>query len=294
MNLVAKFTSMHDDVMKWRHFPRNWPFVRGIHRSPVNSPHKGQWRGALVFSLICVWINGWVNNHEAGDLRHHRTHYVVVVMATSEVVIFLFRWINEHGIPRLWLCAWTSALAMVRLRTGDIRQFRASSGKFLNIFPVMSGLRLNLRMFFNVSCALSTRSRSWRARCNSVLAFTFIFSRRFTSACFVSNVFRFSKMMPIFPRRCSNWRWRTKIVSFRRVISPALSAHALTSSPLATFRLRRSSLFSSSLSVISVWKYTPSLLAKIDQDKIAAILETAPADGIFKSISFCLKSVTVF
>ena len=57
----------HDDVIKWNHFPRYWPFVRGIHRSPVNSPHKGQWHGALMFSLICVWINGWVNNLKAGD-----------------------------------------------------------------------------------------------------------------------------------------------------------------------------------------------------------------------------------
>ena len=51
----------HDDVIKWKHFPRYWLFVRGIHRSPVNSPHKGQWCWALIFSLICVWINGWVN-----------------------------------------------------------------------------------------------------------------------------------------------------------------------------------------------------------------------------------------
>ena len=50
--------SQHDDVIKWKHFPRYWPFVRGIHRSPVNSPHKGQWRGALMFSLICTRING--------------------------------------------------------------------------------------------------------------------------------------------------------------------------------------------------------------------------------------------
>ena len=70
----------HDDVIKWKHFPRSWPFVRGIHRPPVNSPHKGQWRGALMFSLICVWINGWVNNREAGDLRRHRGHYDVIVM----------------------------------------------------------------------------------------------------------------------------------------------------------------------------------------------------------------------
>ena len=70
----------HDDVIKWKHFPRNWPFVRGIHRSPVNSPHKGQWRGALMFSLICVWINGWVNTREAGDLRGYRGHYDVIIM----------------------------------------------------------------------------------------------------------------------------------------------------------------------------------------------------------------------
>ena len=70
----------HDDVIKWKHFPRNWPFVRGIHRSSVNSPHKGQWRGALMLSLTCVWINDWVNNREAGDLRCHRGHYDVNVM----------------------------------------------------------------------------------------------------------------------------------------------------------------------------------------------------------------------
>ena len=70
----------HDDVIKWKHFPRYWPFVPGIHRSPVNSPHKGQWRGALMFSLIYVWINGSVNNGEAGDLRRHRAHYEVTVL----------------------------------------------------------------------------------------------------------------------------------------------------------------------------------------------------------------------
>ena len=71
---------MHDDVIKWKHFPRNWPFVRGIHRTPVNSPHKGQWRRALMFSLICVWINDWVNNREASDLRRYHAYYDVIVM----------------------------------------------------------------------------------------------------------------------------------------------------------------------------------------------------------------------
>ena len=78
-NVDSKLTK-HDDVIKWKHFPRYWPFVRGIHRSPVNSPHKGQWRGALIFSLICVWINGWINNGEAGDLRRQLAHYDVIVM----------------------------------------------------------------------------------------------------------------------------------------------------------------------------------------------------------------------
>ena len=70
----------HDDVIKWKYFPRYWPFVRGIHRSPVNSPHKGQRRGALMFSLICVWINGGVNNREAGELRRYIAHYDVTEM----------------------------------------------------------------------------------------------------------------------------------------------------------------------------------------------------------------------
>ena len=70
----------HDDVIKWKHFPRYWPFVREIHRSPVNFPHKGQWRWALMFTLICARMKGWVNNREAGDLRRYRVHYDVIVM----------------------------------------------------------------------------------------------------------------------------------------------------------------------------------------------------------------------
>ena len=83
--LYFKFSNFHDDVIKWKHFPRYWPFVWGIHRSPVNSPHKGQWRGALMFSLICAWINGWVNNRETGNLRQHRANYDVTVMLPSFV-----------------------------------------------------------------------------------------------------------------------------------------------------------------------------------------------------------------
>ena len=48
-----------------------------IHRSAVDAPHKGRWRGALMFSLICAWTNSLANKQDAGDFRHHRVHYEV-------------------------------------------------------------------------------------------------------------------------------------------------------------------------------------------------------------------------
>ena len=75
-----------------------WPFVRGIHRWPVNSLHKGQWRGALMRSFICAWIYGWVNNREAGDLRRHPAHYDVTVMKGINVSPSLSVWILPFRI----------------------------------------------------------------------------------------------------------------------------------------------------------------------------------------------------
>ena len=78
----------HDDVIKWKHFPNYWPFVRGIHRSPVNSPQQRPVTRNFDFSLICTWTNEWVNNRHAGDLRRHRAHYNVTVM--EHIVQFSF------------------------------------------------------------------------------------------------------------------------------------------------------------------------------------------------------------
>ena len=72
---VSRFP--HDDVIKWKHFPRYWPFLWGIYRWPVNSPHKSQWRKALMFSLIYAWITSWVKNRKAGDLN------AIVLIMTS-------------------------------------------------------------------------------------------------------------------------------------------------------------------------------------------------------------------
>ena len=92
----------HDDVIKWKHFPRYWPFVRGIHRSVVNSQHKGQWRGTLMFSSICAWINAWINNREAGDLRHHRTHYDVTVMRQENSCVANCSTCSRDNTPNTW------------------------------------------------------------------------------------------------------------------------------------------------------------------------------------------------
>ena len=110
----------YDDVIKWKHFPRYWPFVGGIHRWPVNSPHKGQWRGALIFSFICVWINDWVNNREAGDLRRHRGHYGVTVMDKSStytvLTIKLLRCFSKFLF--LW-CCWFKSISLIKLYFSD-------------------------------------------------------------------------------------------------------------------------------------------------------------------------------
>ena len=98
---LATFPFLHDDVIKWKHFPRYCPFVLGIHRSPVNSPHKGQRRGALIFSLIWASINGWVNNREAGDLRRNRPHYDVTVMCVWNA-LFLYRDSYSGGLGRCY------------------------------------------------------------------------------------------------------------------------------------------------------------------------------------------------
>ena len=82
-NISTASNSMCASMTWWRHQMETFSVLLAIcagNRSPVNYPHKGQWRGALMFSLICVWINGWVNNREAGDLRRYRSHYDVTVM----------------------------------------------------------------------------------------------------------------------------------------------------------------------------------------------------------------------
>ena len=82
---------------------------------PVNSPHKGQWRGALMFSLICAWINAWVNNREAGDLRRHCGHYDVNEMASEQKHIIFMTW-YKIVVCSMW--CWT-VMSGIRTHPGS-------------------------------------------------------------------------------------------------------------------------------------------------------------------------------
>ena len=89
----------------WHHqmetFSALLAFMRSIHQSPVNSPHKSQWRGSLMFSLICVRINGGIKNHEAGDLERHRAHYNVFVMWIDQLTLMAQVFSRNHEV-HIW------------------------------------------------------------------------------------------------------------------------------------------------------------------------------------------------
>ena len=87
--VIVSKAAVHDDVIKWKHFPRYWPFMRGTAEFPTQRPVT---RSFDEFFFICAWIKDWVNNHEAGDLRRHCAHYDVIVMASCCVIYFLTRY----------------------------------------------------------------------------------------------------------------------------------------------------------------------------------------------------------
>ena len=90
---MGKITRHENHPQTWwrhqlEHFPCYLAFatVPGIHRSPVNSHHKGQRRGALILSLICAWTNGCINNRDAGDVMK------TVCMYTHDYLLRQFCW----------------------------------------------------------------------------------------------------------------------------------------------------------------------------------------------------------
>ena len=112
----------HDNVIKWKHLQRYWCFVRGIILSPVDSPHKVQWPGALMFSLMCAWTNGCANNRDALTSHFTKEH---------SPHTFIYHILVPYSDPVIWAAVGSWCVKRVTLvqfwigETGQIGGFWA-------------------------------------------------------------------------------------------------------------------------------------------------------------------------
>ena len=102
-----------------------------IHRSPMDSPHKGQWRGALMFSLICAWTNVWVNSLDAGNVICHRVHNDVIILSVHMDSSARFTYIFQRCSSSTWAIVWFT-------NAGEVMS--TDMGKLIRTWP-----RLNTR-----------------------------------------------------------------------------------------------------------------------------------------------------
>ena len=96
---ISIYAHLQINAAWWRHQMETFSALlalRGIHRPPVNSPHKGQWRRAMMFSLICAWTNSWANNRDAGDLRRYSAHYDVIIMGSVQSHLWPMEFIDAN------------------------------------------------------------------------------------------------------------------------------------------------------------------------------------------------------
>ena len=145
----------------WRHQMETFSALLAIcaGNSPVNSPHKGQWRGAMMFTLICARINGWVNNREAGDLRRYHTHYDVIVIQIPHCNRHCY--INNYS-DITWVL-WRLNSPVCRLFVQKFVQANdthAKSNLHIAIPPVTSGLP-SQRAIKAVNVFMSYRQHVW-------------------------------------------------------------------------------------------------------------------------------------
>ena len=157
----------HDDVIKWKYFPRYWPFVRGIHWWPVNSPHRGQWRGDLMFYLICAWI--WCHQWclewlDALRWRYAKTfHTIYNNVSAFQKVLFKSQTPN---IPHPLLAVYTDGFAWWRHQMGTVSVLLAicaGNSPVPGEFPAQRPVTRNFDVFFDLRLnkRLSKQSRGW-------------------------------------------------------------------------------------------------------------------------------------
>ena len=110
---------------------------------PVNSSHTDQWREAVVFSLICAWTNGWINNQYAGDLRRHCAHYDVTVMYWCRIVI---QWSGQPWDLSAFIASLLSNFELVkRVKLGGSVHYGKDGLKFGTLlFPDYHSLKLTI------------------------------------------------------------------------------------------------------------------------------------------------------
>ena len=111
-------------VSLWRHQMETFSALLALYagNSSVTGefPHKGQWRGVSMFSLICSWINARVNNREAGDLRRHRAHYDVIVMLVAVTIhVSAYYSFNKNVLEwkknKIHYCHWSGVYLLIEM-----------------------------------------------------------------------------------------------------------------------------------------------------------------------------------
>ena len=112
--VIRWYVREYNDIIKWKHFPCYWPFVRGIHWSPMNSPHKCQCRGALMLSLICACTYDWVNNRAARWVETQSRPLWSHCNYHTRYTIYLFQWHNHQlSGPGRSVCNYKSGLGSI-------------------------------------------------------------------------------------------------------------------------------------------------------------------------------------
>ena len=103
---------VHDDVIKWKNSPRYWPFLWGIHRSPVNYPHKGQRRELWCF--FDLRLNKRLSKQSRGWCFEtpSRPRYDITVMAWGWTLY------SYQGVAKT---KWTSTQNCIFLVNGTLK-----------------------------------------------------------------------------------------------------------------------------------------------------------------------------
>ena len=120
----------------------NSPVTAGT--SPVTGefPYTDQWRGALMFSLIYAWTNGWVNNQDAGELKRHRAYYDVTVMWCRIVI----QWSGQPWDLSAFNASLLSNFELVkRVKLGGSVHYGRNGLKFETLlYPDYHSLKFNI------------------------------------------------------------------------------------------------------------------------------------------------------